>query len=207
MSGYDLTSLAARFDRFSLRERLLTGAALLGLAVYAWDAWLMGPVTTRGKAVESAVQALRGEGPQIGTAQLDEALARAESLRREIERVDASLAEQSAGLIEPQRMVEVLRGVLAGQRDLTLVSLQNLPARPLVPAETADAPESGPYVHTVELAIEGSYLATLEYLRALERLPWRFYWRSVEIETREHPRQRVRIELSTLSPQREWLGV
>lgn len=201
-------SVEARFDALSLRERLLAGAALVGVCVYLWDAWLMEPLASRGQTVQRAAELLRdGAAPGLNTAGIEGALGREHALRAELDRVESALAAEAAGLIEPQRMVEVVRGVLDGQRDLVLVSLRNLPARPLLAAEGSDAVETGPYVHTVELIVEGSYFATLDYLRALEALPWRFYWRSLRVETLEHPLQRVRIELATLSPRREWLGV
>jgi len=74
-------------------------------------------------------------------------------------------------------------------------------------AEPQPATSSGPYVHPVELVIEGSYLDVLAYLRALESLPWRFYWKVLELQTTHYPTNRVRIELSTLSMDKEWIGV
>jgi MSHA biogenesis protein MshJ len=47
----------------------------------------------------------------------------------------------------------------------------------------------------------------LAYLHALESLEWRFYWRLLELESTAYPRNRVRIELSTLSLDRDWIGV
>ncbi len=65
----------------------------------------------------------------------------------------------------------------------------------------------GPYVHPVEIVVEGTYLDVLAYLHALESLEWRFYWRLLELESTAYPRNRVRIELSTLSLDRDWIGV
>ena len=47
----------------------------------------------------------------------------------------------------------------------------------------------------------------LEYLRALERLRWRIYWQTLELDNTHYPLDRVRIELSTLSLDRTWLGL
>jgi MSHA biogenesis protein MshJ len=66
---------------------------------------------------------------------------------------------------------------------------------------------SGPYLHPVELVVEGRYLDVVAYLRALEGLPWRFYWRVLQLETKTYPLNRVRIELSTVSLDKEWIGV
>ena len=66
---------------------------------------------------------------------------------------------------------------------------------------------TGPFVHPVEIVIEGSYLDVLAYLKALEHLDWRFYWTVLELETQRYPLNRVRIELSTLSMDKDWIGV
>jgi MSHA biogenesis protein MshJ len=73
--------------------------------------------------------------------------------------------------------------------------------------EQAPPASTGPYVHPVELVIEGNYLDVLAYLRALENLQWRFYWKVLELQTTHYPTSRVRIELSTLSMDKDWIGV
>ena len=47
----------------------------------------------------------------------------------------------------------------------------------------------------------------LNYLQALEALPWRFRWKTLDLTTKQYPVNRVRIELSTLSMDKTWLGV
>ena len=153
-----------------------------------------------------------------------QALAQEQQLREQLAAINAKLASTSAGLIPPERMVQVIQDVLARQRGVTLISLHNKPVTTLVqPPEQAStfvptaASEraaadtanivAGPYVHPVELLIEGRYLDILAYLRALEALEWRFYWKLLELETTGYPTNRVRIELNTLSMDKDWIGV
>src|SRR5258705_398727 len=56
--------------------------------------------------------------------------------------------------------------------------------------------KSGPYVHSLELIVEGNYLDVLRYLQTVEGLPWRFYWQVLELKTTEYPTNRVRIRLN-----------
>jgi MSHA biogenesis protein MshJ len=58
----------------------------------------------------------------------------------------------------------------------------------------------------MELVIEGRYLDILDYLRALEALPWRFNWQSLQLDSSRYPLSRARIELSTLSLDPTWMG-
>ncbi|MBC7983568.1 MAG: MSHA biogenesis protein MshJ, partial [Candidatus Obscuribacterales bacterium] len=65
----------------------------------------------------------------------------------------------------------------------------------------------GPYVHPIEMTIEGDYLTLLKYFQSIEALDWRFYWQSLELIKTDYPMNRVRVQLNSLSMDREWLGV
>jgi MSHA biogenesis protein MshJ len=70
------------------------------------------------------------------------------------------------------------------------------------------APEDrGPFVHPVELVVEGDYLSVLAYLEALERLPWRMHWQRLELKAGVYPVNRVRIVIGALSLSRDWMSV
>jgi MSHA biogenesis protein MshJ len=161
------------------------------------------------------------------------ALAQLKERQAALDAINARLVAESAGLIPPSQMVQVIRDVLGRQNALVLVSLKNLPMTSLAPAASAQAQggsssegpasaadtaaaastpvplpvESGPYLHPVEVVVEGNYLDIVSYLHALEALPWHFYWRVLELETKAYPKNRVRIELSTVSMDKEWIGV
>jgi MSHA biogenesis protein MshJ len=84
-------------------------------------------------------------------------------------------------------------------------------AAPATDSASAPAPAAaesqGPFVHPVELVVDGDYAAVVAYLQALERLPWRLQWRRLDLAAGEYPTNRVRIEIGTLSLSREWLSV
>lgn len=227
---------AVRFNQMSLRERLLLSAAALGALLMLWTVAVMDPLSARERALHDEMTSLRdslenGSAAQGGSDAMrrQEALARIESINADLKRIDAELASKAAGLIPPERMVQAIQDVLRHQQGLKLISLHNqpmMPLAPLVPAEPAttdatdtdgaavDQPaapvagtDSGPFVHPVELVVEGSYLDVLRYLQALEASPWRFYWKVLELRTERYPVNRVRIELTTLSMDKEWVGV
>lgn len=210
---------AARFDGMTLRERTLVTAAALVAVLMLWMLSFMDPVASRRAAlidemanIEAAIEA--GVSPdQLPDDPGHMALAKEKKLKVQLDEVNAKLAATSAGLIPPERMVQVIRDVLEGQHGITLVSLHNKPVTTLVEPTRSDNSEAppaeatGPYMHPVELLLEGSYLDVLAYLQTLEALPWRFYWKVLELRTTEYPTNRVRIELGTLSMDKEWLGV
>jgi MSHA biogenesis protein MshJ len=214
-----LAKTLARFDALSMRERaLVAGASLIGI-VLLWLALVFDPMSVKQRALSAELTTLQ-QSIQLTTLSIQEAadadptlLAQREEtkLRTQLADINAQLATKSAGLIPPERMVQVIHDVLSRQHGVRLVSLHNSPVTTLVPSTAQGAQSSaqsgGPYVHPVEIVVEGTYLDVLAYLHALESLEWRFYWRLLELESTAYPRNRVRIELSTLSLDRDWIGV
>jgi MSHA biogenesis protein MshJ len=211
-----IDAMVSRFDRMTLRERVLIFIAVLAVALVFWQSAFMEKLTQREKTLSLELQELQENVSRTSRATeavsnadpTTVALRRLEERQKALDAIDKKLAAESAGLIPPAQMVQVVHDVLKHQHGLTLVSLRNLPVAPLVSAANeAGVSESGPYLHPVELVIEGRYLDIVAYLHALEGLPWRFYWRVLELETKTYPLNRVRIELSTLSLDKEWIGV
>lgn len=146
------------------------------------------------------------------------------SLREEIVSFDQSLQDNLAGLVPPQQMAAMLRGMLAQHKGLTLMSLKNGVPSPLVsPAKLAVEEGEQPsasealtlngkaapvlYRHGIEVQLTGSYLDTLSYLHQLQGLSQRLFWQSVDIEMSDHyPSARVVLNVYTLSFQEGWIG-
>lgn len=209
-----LENLVARFDAMNIRERGLISFALLAAIVMLWDLAFMQPLNARRVASAAELESLQKSISTSAAAAeasaasdpMTHALARQRAVQTSLDAVNVELASASAGLIPPERMVEVIHDVLGKQRNLKLVTLHNEPVASLIKIE-AGGIETGPYIHPVELVVEGRYLDVLEYMRALEALPWNFRWKILELETVDYPINRVRVELSTLSMDKEWLGV
>jgi MSHA biogenesis protein MshJ len=201
----------ARFDKLSLRERALVALAILACVVGLWDVLFMQPLRNQRNTL---TQELTSYNETIASSQAADAadprraaMTRAGELQSQIQMVDTQLTSTAAGFVPARRMVEVVHDVLSKQHGLKLISLRNLPVASLVPPTEDDVAGTPPYVHPIELVIEGEYSAVLSYLQALEALPWRFRWKTLDLTTKQYPVNRVRIELSTLSMDKTWLGV
>ena len=226
---------AAKFDQMSIRERALTTLATLAAILMIWVLAVFDPIAAKQRALigemsstqDSVASTLASLESAAANDPAAAALLREKSLQAQLEQIDAQLDSESAGLIPPERMVEVIHDVLSRQHGVKLISLHNKPVTSLVqpiessiephtssgPGDEAIATKSaesqagGPYMHPVELIVEGRYLDVLAYLRALEGLSWRFYWKTLELQSTQYPLNRVRIELGTLSMDKEWIGV
>lgn len=201
--------LAEQFDARATRERLLIFGAFLAVVLAAWDSLLMKPLRDVTTGLQAEIAAAG-----INTAEIDDgsdphrtALLRAGELQLRSAQLDSQIAGSAQGFVPATRMIGVLHDVLQQQSGLALVSIRNLPVRSLIAGASGDAPPSPPYVHSIELVIDGRYADIQAYVHELEALPWKFRWSLLELSTRKYPVNRVRISLSTLSMDATWLGV
>ena len=212
--------LVERLDGSSLRERVLVFGAGVALLYVAWQSLLMEPLTARAKVAEQHLADARRQmtmSEQIGAAAAHdpavEAALRNGALAARLAALDSNLNSVAHGYVAPERMTELLRSLLAEQRGLTLVSLANLPVESLsLPSASkrtaAIAPDDrGPFLHPVEMVVEGDYGSVVAYLRALEAMPWRIHWQRVELTAGDYPVNRVRIVIGALSLSRYWMTV
>ena len=218
-----MSAVAKKYEALSLRERAIVVLALLGVLILVWDTYLMDPLRRARTGLQAELDSASASGVTATSADLSDprqvAIKRAGELQTQLATLDAQLKSTARGFVSADRMIEVLHDVLDRQGRLELVSIRNLPVTSLVPPEdtetgadgavtaaTATAPQP-PFVHSIELVVDGQYSDVLDYLGQLEALPWKFRWASLDLSTAGYPRNRVRIELSTLSLDSTWLGV
>jgi MSHA biogenesis protein MshJ len=211
-----LQRLAERIDALKLSERGMLLAIVL-LALWAiWHSLLMAPISTERKqasqqveqlrseiaGLNQAVQAMAGEGGRDPQA---EARLKLEALAAQEAQVDRQLGELTSALIAPRDMGAVLESILGRQPGIRLRGLHSLDPEPIdLGAETGVAPL---FRHGIELEVDGSYLDLLQFLHALEALPWQFIWRELQLERRDDGGNRMRLTLYTMSLDEGWLGV
>lgn len=204
----------AKIDALSMRERLLMFITMLVLIAILWHTLLMQPLSQRAdqtrtqlneleQRISSANQNLEDQIMQLASGG-DEQRLRIASLRRRIDEINATLGNHAAELIDPSEMAQVLEGVLKEQSRLNLVRIRNTTPDSLSADEDPSAVTF--YRHGLEIEVEGSYAACLEYLSAIESLPWRLYWQVLELDVIDYPLNRIRIEVGTLSLDEEWIG-
>jgi MSHA biogenesis protein MshJ len=214
-----LPPLLRKVDALTLRERLLLFAAALTVTGGLWEALIDGPLAAREQAASAAVEDLRHRLEQLNDSMSVTAsaigdgvpgkLQRLELLKRRIDETAESIRVFTSDLVDPRQMRVVLEDLIRRQAGLRLVSMSNLPVEPLFAGAEGAAESGGPrlYRHGLVLVLEGSYLECMEYLRAVERLPWQLYWSRLELERDEYPVNHIVVELHTLSLEEDWIGV
>lgn len=222
------TTLAARIDRATLRQRIglfLAGATAVLYVLYmlAFDPLLREQARLRAQVAQQRV-AMAGVDAQITT--LVDAFARdpdtasrqrLATARAETRRLGDSLASMQKGLVAPEQMAPLLQTILRANGRLQLVALATLPvtavgapppsAGPAAPAAAAPAPAVTGllYRHGVQVTVRGSYADMIDYMAALERLPTQLFWGQAQLAVEDYPRTQVTLTLYTLSLDRKWM--
>lgn len=209
--------LSDRLDGLSLRERALVFAAALAVVFGLWFNLFVVSIEAEGEAMDRRAQALRQQLEQLNQRSrlVAERLARDPNraleqersrLQGRLEDVDEALRERTGAYVGPDQMTRLLRDLLRDRRGLRLVSVENVaPVRINLEGDAEEAMVPI-YRHGVVLELEGRFGEIVDYVGAVQDLPWRFLWKRLEYEVNGYPTARVRLILETLSAQEGWIG-
>jgi len=224
--------LSSRFDALTVRERVMVLILVLATLAGAWFNLLWYPQSVFQGQIKNDIREIDGQIELLDT-RLSGLVKQAErdpneKIKRELEQLKRFITEMegqikgtTAALIEPREMAQLLEQMLLSNDALQLVRLSTLKTAPLMGGQKADAEKSATpviddpasvaekniYRHVFVIEFEGSYLAMLNYLKALEALPGRFFWDGIELTVTDYPTARVKLQLHTLSLSEGWIGV
>lgn len=222
--------LAERFGALKMRERVLVLIGVVVGSALVFDAVAVQPAQARTKALQSqlkqarenlkSAQELMNTKQSVGDSLAVKRTYR-NALRGRLAEVNQNLVGMQKGMVPPERMARLLKGVLSETHGLQLVSLRALPPQSFDTAgEAAAAPAAGKtgkpapkkadptiYKHSFEITLQGAYGDVYDFLSGLEKLPWKMFWSRLSVQTERHPRLRVTITVQTLSLTKAWLVV
>lgn len=225
-----LEQLQEKINALSLRERAILFLAISFALYTAVDYLLLAPLDLQQQKQLKEIHSIQAENSQLEAQALDiinryrddpnqaerQQLA---TLHKQIEAANTQIEDAVEGLIPPERMALALENLLHKQQGLKFVSIDSLPAEPILQPTTAD--EAGSqftseeeddlvnsiYRHSFKIRFEGSYLETLAYLRELEALDWSFRWDQIEMTMLEYPTASITLMIHTISLDEELIGV
>ncbi|HEX7642670.1 MAG TPA: type II secretion system protein GspM [Burkholderiaceae bacterium] len=155
-----------------------------------------------------------------------------EALLQKSNQMRTQLQDMQKGLIAPDKMAPLLQDILQRNGKLHLVSLHTLPVSDLLePERKGDSRGQGVaadelkksdgkadtkalpagsnlvYKHGVEMVVEGSYLDLLDYMQALEAMPWQLFWSKAQLGADDSGKLTLTLTLYTLSLDKNWLAI
>lgn len=214
-----VAAYAARFNAFSLRERLLLASLLLvGLSFSGWHFYvqptlkLLNLQTLDNERISTEVTTTRATIRQIRhriTAGVHkEKEQRLVQLQAQLKLVEENLRLKTIKLIDPEDMFNLMSQMIYRESRLKLINLKRLDVRPAIAVEAGEKQkDAGIYRHVLEVKFSGNYADILSYMQNLEALDWVLIWDEIEIVSEEYPRIIVKLLISTLSTREEWVGV
>ena len=202
-----IQQLLDRVDALELRQRIMLLLICLAIMFLIMDTLAIQPAIKQQKVQRQAITdwelklaVLRERTGMLPDHPANSSSSRHADILARLNTLNAQIQEQMGGLLAPEQAVEVLKQVLEQEQGLSLVEV-NAGSRSLSGAELPGEEEVagiGINRYQMQLRFEGSYLATLRYLQALESLPWKFFWEGVDYEVTDHPTARITIDLYTL---------
>lgn len=213
--GARIKRLMDRADALSLRERALVFAAIMAVLFFCAWTFLFEPLAAAQKRLEAELQAKQTQAAALNvqTQKILEAYAqdpdadnraRRAELNAQLRSADASVSELTRGLVSPPEMARLVERALASKQVLQVVKVENVTGAPLTVADGQTA--SGLYRHGLRIQVRGRYADMLEYLRALEALPWRVFWAEASLKVEVYPVASLTLVVYTLSRQKGWIG-
>lgn len=200
-----------RIDALELRERVLLLAATVAILFLSVDSAGFQPTLKAQQVTEQRISelemklgALRQQAMLLSYKTDEDVLAARyssrDTLAEELAALDARIVDQLGALVEPAQAAELLEQVLTRHRGLKITSLR-ASAEPLdqLAGNAEQAGKLGRY--QLDLVLEGGYLDLMRYLEALESMPWKFFWQTVDFRVNEYPRAVSRLQLYTLGAQ------
>lgn len=213
--------LMDRIDALALRERGLLFVGLLAILYFVAANLVFVPMNaektrleTQLKSKHNEIQALEaqitalatGDTPGAGSGKKEKLTALQERLRV----LDETLGKVTSGLVSPKEMTRLVEQVLLKSKRLEIVKLESLPPAPLVGeggGQVGTPPAGMVYKHGMRIELKGSYLDILNYLRALEGLPWKVFWGQATLQTEKYPVSHITLLIYTLSTREGWIAL
>lgn len=207
-----LQPLIERIDALALRERSLLLFATVVVLFLLVDSLGLDPALKAQQVTEQRIAELElklgalQQKARLLNSDSDETLVQSghaarERLAAELEELDAAILAQIGTLVEPAQASRVLEQVLARYPGLRLQSMQAGSESLDDIALKENTTGSGLGRYQLELVVEGAYLDILRYLRALEAMPWKFFWQNIDFQVSDYPQALTRLQLYTLGVQ------
>lgn len=231
-----ILKLQEKVDGLIVRERGLLLLAVLAVAYLLWNGLVQSGFDANNKSAQAELNRLNTQKTQfLSEEQRLTAIvaidpdfgkkSQIQALTADINTLDLKLSDLSHGLVSAEVLPRVLEDVLLQGGNLKLLAVKTLPVEelklasaikspptPVNPTVKSDESDSelvsaGLFKHSVLLQLEGRYFDVLNYLQALESLPWRFYWDSLDYKVSRYPNAVIEVRVYTLTAEEGLLGV
>ncbi len=214
-----LAPLMAKLNAMTPRERVIATVVLLAVSYALADSTLLAPLQATLATQNGQIAQLRQEIQTLEVAVVDimrrhntdpdaaikRTLTEQKSQFNHLDQQLVEIQQAIVGVIPPDQMAQFLEQLLRQDHPVEIVAATNLPPIPVtltLPAAVAGQPDQVVpllYRHAIQIQFQGEYRNIVTYLKAVEALPWRVVWQSMQLDTRAYPQVKVELIIETLS--------
>lgn len=206
------------FSARARREQVLMALAALIVVWLGASVFWLAPAQERLDAKQARLQQQRTElgslqqevsrfEQQLETdpnTQLEE---RENELQARQQRLEARM-NRNARLMTPTQSVAWLQSLLEDNSAVQVLHFDTLEPSPILAVGESQGGGNGMnlYQHSVEVTLQGEYLALREYVERLQSLPFEYYWQKLRYEVQDYPTAQLTVTLYALSTSKELIG-
>lgn len=170
------------------KVRLFPFLILVLLIIFLWNTTLWQPLQDR---KEELTKKIANETKVITSMQTELQLIKASKLAQGVEKNQP----QMGNAIPVQKIPDFLEQLVNARNDLALISLQTMPTKPLTTADAVNILLE----HDFIIKFNGTYFATLAYLKSLEKLNLPLSWDKLDYKVITYPQAEITLQLHALS--------
>ena len=196
-----LDQAIAWYEGLITRERWLILASAVVLVALIMDLLIITPtgsaIKQKQAALINAEETLKTTRMQLNAlqgveteGQLANKNTEQNALQQQVSTLQGAFSELSKGLIAVDSLPVVLEEILLQAGNL---KLQEMIVEPPV------SEIGGLYKHMVSVKLTGGFFDVVNYLKALEKLEWNFYWEALHYNVQSYPDAEVELKVYTLS--------
>ncbi len=211
------------YESIGQQKRRLVLGSVMGVVLLMWSSVIYSPLKnsintyrsdaeTNNKTI-AEMQKKLSEGKIAFSKDPDEEEKKVmRAIQIQIDAIDSRMHGVTTGLVDPKLMTQVLGQILRNDGGLTLLKMSSL--EPVsVEQLTGDigsnlqTEKTALFRHGVVMKFEGTYHDVLNYLTAIEHLPWELFFGGLDYQVKTYPTAQVTLKIYTLSDHKALIGV
>ncbi|MCL1078236.1 MSHA biogenesis protein MshJ [Parashewanella spongiae] len=127
----------------------------------------------------------------------------------EIQLLDDRLKTKFVDIVPSDKMPLLLQQLLSRSKGVRLIAMESIAPKPLLDFKDSETKmiSLNLYRHGIKLRLNTDYFSFLTFIKSIEALPNKLYWKRLDYQVIEFPQAEVELELYTLSVSKEFISV
>ncbi len=136
-----------------------------------------------------------------------------EKLKDEISTTYEQLEKNTVNLVKPEDMAAVLKEIIYSTKNLKIQALTKNKTKEIISSNNNEKNKKNEndeniklYRHSFEIVLLGNYSSTHHFLKTLEEMKKKVSFDRFDYTVKTYPMAEIKLTVSTISLQREWIG-